>query len=55
MHTLHQANLSTVQVHCAGGVYEAHFGGGTRLTVLGKKLTLSSLKKKKQIQIQIQI
>lgn len=31
-------------MHCAGGGYEAHFGGGTRLTVLGKESTLSSFK-----------
>lgn len=30
-----ELNLSTDQMHCASG-YEAHFGGGTKLTVLGK-------------------
>lgn len=31
---------STDQLHRDSGGYEAHFGGGTRLTVLGKKLVL---------------
>uniref|UniRef100_G3NNU7 Uncharacterized protein n=1 Tax=Gasterosteus aculeatus TaxID=69293 RepID=G3NNU7_GASAC len=31
------AVLSTDPVHCDSGAYEAFFGGGTKLTVLGKK------------------
>ena len=29
--------MSTGEVHCDSGSYEAYFGGGTKLTVLGKK------------------
>lgn len=38
------ADFSTVQFHCASGGFQAYFGGGTRLTVLGKKSSLNSLK-----------
>ena len=32
-----RAVLSTDQLHCDTGGGEAHFGGGTKLTVIGKK------------------
>ena len=32
------AVLSTDRVHCDSNNAEAYFGGGTKLTVLGKKL-----------------
>lgn len=31
-----KAVFSSDQKHCASGSYEAYFGGGTKLTVLGK-------------------
>lgn len=35
--------LGTDHVHCAGSGYEAVFGRGTKLTVLGKKRRLMSI------------